>query len=527
MRAKPMILTVLDGWGISPENQYNAIHAAHTPNFDHWWKTQPCTTVETCGIHVGLPDGQMGNSEVGHANLGAGRVLYQDFTRIDLTVRQNRLHEIDAFQQTAAIIQKTGGHIHICGLLSPGGVHSHMDHLLAAVHTARHLGTNEIFIHAFLDGRDTPPRSALGYLATFEAELNTLGAGRIVSVCGRYWVMDRDKRWERVKRAYAMLTMGEGARAKNAQTAVQAAYDRGENDEFIQPTLIPNAHGEITTFNDGDVVWMMNFRADRVREISHALLDPNPDTIPGNPGFTGFIRPRQPKLAGYLCLTEYDAILPNTVIAFPPQTLINTLGETLAKAGLKQLRAAETEKYAHVTYFFNGGQEISFAGEERLLVPSPQVATYDLQPEMSAIELTDRVIACIQSGQYDFIVLNYANPDMVGHTGQFAVTVQAIETVDLCLGRVMDALQAVGGEMVITADHGNADCMVDESGQPHTAHTVNPAPLIYLGKQSIHLTHGRLCDVAPTLLWLMELIKPEEMEGHSLATRIAPINKPG
>ncbi|MBF0428689.1 MAG: 2,3-bisphosphoglycerate-independent phosphoglycerate mutase [Magnetococcales bacterium] len=513
MRPKPMILIVLDGWGMRQATQDNAIHHATTPHFDHWWQTRPHALLATCGGDVGLPDGQMGNSEVGHANLGAGRILYQDFTRIDRATRTGGLAEIPAFIQSANRAKATGGAIHICGLLSPGGVHSHSDHLLAAVATARSLGVEKIWIHAFLDGRDVPPRSALDYLDPFQTQLTAMKAGRIASVCGRYWVMDRDKRWDRVARAYALLTQGIGERAVDAHAAVTAAYSRGEDDEFVQPTLITDPQGIGTTLADGDVVWMMNFRADRVREISHALLDSD---------FTGFTRAARPALAGYLTLTEYDPTLPEVLVAFPPQTPVNTLGEILAHHGLQQLRAAETEKYAHVTYFFNGGQEVCFTGEDRLLIPSPRVATYDLQPEMSAIELTQSVLERIDSGRYDFIVVNYANPDMVGHTGHFHATVKAIETVDHCLGQLADAALAIGGELLITADHGNADCMMGESGQPHTAHTLNPAPLIYLGKRTLHLADGRLCDVAPTVLSLLGLPQPPQMEGNSLAIRMSP-----
>ncbi|MBF0126769.1 MAG: 2,3-bisphosphoglycerate-independent phosphoglycerate mutase [Magnetococcales bacterium] len=509
MRPTPTILAVLDGWGMRPDTRHNAIHAAPTPNFDRWWRTRPHALVETCGPHVGLPEGQMGNSEVGHANLGAGRVLYQDFTRIDLAVREDRLRDNPAVVQTVRQVRAASGRLHVCGLLSPGGVHSHMDHLLAAVEAAHRLGTGEILIHAFLDGRDVPPRSALAYLDAFTARLSALGAGRIVSICGRYWAMDRDRRWERVARAYDLLTRGVGGTATDPRSGVRAAYQRGEDDEFVQPTLIPDPRGTPVTVEDGDGVWMMNFRADRMREISHAFLDRD---------FTGFHRTARPLLSGYLCLTEYDSTLPDALIAFPPQSLVNTLGEVLATHGLRQLRAAETEKYAHVTYFFNGGQERSFTGEERLLIPSPQVATYDLQPEMSATPLTDQVVAAVNGRAYDFIVVNYANPDMVGHTGHFDATLQAIQTVDLCLGRLAESALNAGYQMLITADHGNADCMVGDSGQPHTAHTLSPAPLLYLGPQAIRLTDGRLCDVAPTLLWLMGLPRPEEMDGHSLAS---------
>ncbi|MBF0418265.1 MAG: 2,3-bisphosphoglycerate-independent phosphoglycerate mutase, partial [Magnetococcales bacterium] len=415
------------------------------PHFDQWWQTRPHALVQTSGEAVGLPEGQMGNSEVGHANLGAGRILYQDYTRVDRAVRAGQLVGNPALAQTVQKALAAGGAIHIMGLLSPGGVHAHSDHLLGAVAAARDLGAERIFVHAFLDGRDTPPRSALEYVAAFETGLRTLNAGRIVTVCGRYWAMDRDKRWERVARAYAMLLDGTGERAASALSAIEVAYARGEDDEFVQPSLIPDATGRVVVIEDGDAILMMNFRADRAREIAHALLDPEPDPKAGTPGFTGFPRARRAHLSGYMCLTEHDATLPGVLVAFPPQLPTMTLGEVLSGMGLRQLRAAETEKYAHVTYFFNGGQEICFPGEDRLLIPSPKVATYDLQPTMSAYELTDQVVARIESGIYDLIVVNFANPDMVGHTGKFDAAIQAIETVDRCLGRLATAVLTQGG----------------------------------------------------------------------------------
>ncbi|MBF0261858.1 MAG: 2,3-bisphosphoglycerate-independent phosphoglycerate mutase [Magnetococcales bacterium] len=518
MRPRPMTLVVLDGWGMRGETRFNAIHHAATPHFDQWWQTRPHALVQTSGEAVGLPEGQMGNSEVGHANLGAGRILYQDFTRVDRAVRAGELSGNPALVQTVHKAIAAGGAIHIMGLLSPGGVHSHSDHLLGAVAAARDLGAERIYVHAFLDGRDTPPRSALEYVASFEAGLQALQAGRIVTVCGRYWAMDRDKRWERVARAYAMLLEGRGEPAMSALAAIESAYERGEDDEFVQPSVIPDGSGRVVVLEDGDAILMMNFRADRAREIAHALLDPEPDPAAGVPGFTAFPRARRARLSAYMCLTEHDATLPGVVVAFPPQNPTMTLGEVLAGLGLRQLRAAETEKYAHVTYFLNGGQEICFPGEDRLLIPSPKVATYDLQPEMSAFELTDQVVARVESGVYDLIVVNFANPDMVGHTGKFEATIQAIETVDRCLGRLAGAVLAQGGELLITADHGNADCMFDnETEGPHTAHTLNPAPLVHVGARALRLADGRLCDVAPTILKLMGFAIPPEMEGVALA----------
>ncbi|MBF0215255.1 MAG: 2,3-bisphosphoglycerate-independent phosphoglycerate mutase [Magnetococcales bacterium] len=525
MRPKPLILTVLDGWGMRGETRDNAIHSASTPHFDGWLATRPHALLITCGEDVGLPEGQMGNSEVGHANLGAGRILYQDFTRVDRAVRFGELVTNPALVRTVGQAVERGGTVHILGLLSPGGVHSHQDHLLGAVRAARDLGARRIAVHGFLDGRDTPPRSACGFIDAFEAGLKALGAGRLATVCGRYWAMDRDKRWDRVARAYALLVAGEGDRAASGREAVEAAYARGEDDEFVQPCLIPDAEGRSDSLADGDAVLMMNFRADRAREIAHALLDPDPDPDRGIAGFVHFSRAVRPVLAGYMSLTEHDATLPGVAVAFPPQIPRMTLGEVLSLQGFRQLRAAETEKYAHVTYFFNGGQEVCFPGEERLLVPSPGVATYDLQPEMSADSLTDQVIERVATGDYDFMVVNYANPDMVGHTGRFEAAVVAIETVDRCLGRLAEAVLAMDGELLITADHGNADCMVDElSGAPHTAHTLNPAPLLHVGRRHLTLRDGRLCDLAPTILTLMDLPIPAEMEGESLASGLSDGN---
>ncbi len=511
MRPKPMVLVVLDGWGFRQETRHNAIHTASTPNFDRWWREQPHSLVETSAGHVGLPDGQMGNSEVGHMNLGAGRIVYQDFTRINKAVKEGSFHKNPAMLDAISKARKAGGAVHIMGLYSPGGVHSHTDHMLAAVEMAKQNGVEKIFVHAFLDGRDTPPRSALEFDADFQAGLARIGAGRVASVCGRYWIMDRDKRWERVSKGYEMLTEGKGFTAPDARSAIQAGYGRDENDEFVKPTVVVDGNGQaIGVVRDGDAILSLNFRADRVREITQALTDD---------AFTGFERKARPRLSGYVCLTLYAESLTNVGVAFPPETLQDILGQIVARLGLTQLRAAETEKYAHVTYFFNGGEETPFQNEDRLLIPSPKVDTYDLQPEMSAPELTDALIERVQSGKYDLIVCNYANPDMVGHTGIFDAAVKAIETVDRCLGRLADAVQAAGGEMLITADHGNADQMVDEiTGEAHTAHTNNPAPLLYVGRRNLVLANGALCDIAPTLLTLMGLDQPAAMSGRSLVT---------
>ena len=518
MRPKPIVLVILDGWGICAETQHNAIHQAKTPHFDQWWQNQPHALVQTCGEHVGLPEGQMGNSEVGHTNLGAGRIVYQDFTRINLAVKNGELSKNSALTHTVGAALANHGAVHLCGLLSPGGIHAHSEHLLATVVAAKNQGAKQICIHAILDGRDTPPRSAHTYLKAFQEALEQIGVGRIATVCGRYYAMDRDNRWERVQKAYDMLTLGVGHQAMDPLDALQKGYDRGESDEFLQPTHILAHSAAPTTLADGDSLLMLNFRADRMRELCHALLDPQE----GTGAFRGFVRQRQPKLAAMLTMTQYDATLPSVVVAFPPSSLDNILGEILSQQGLRQLRAAETEKYAHVTYFFNGGKEKVFPGEERLLIPSPKVATYDMQPEMAAEALTDQLVerltkAADQEGAgFDFVVVNYANPDMVGHTGHFDKAVCAIETVDRCLGRLVQAVRSIGGELLITADHGNADCLLEPvSAQPHTAHTTAPAPLIYLGRPA-EAQDGRLCDIAPTLLRLMNLPQPTQMTGTPL-----------
>ena len=512
MRPKPMILVILDGWGMCNETEHNAIYHAQTPHFDRWWKSRPHALVQTCAEHVGLPDGQMGNSEVGHMNLGAGRIVYQDFTRINLSVQNGSYIHNPELKSTIQKANQTGGAIHLFALLSPGGVHSHTDHILATVQASKQHGAKRIYIHAVLDGRDTPPRSALDFLKTFQEGLIKIGAGQVVSVCGRYYAMDRDKRWKRVQKAYDMLTLGHGKSYTSAASAIQEGYLRGEDDEFIQPSLIV-APGDSSVFlKDGDALLMLNFRADRVREMCHALLDPNE----GERAFTGFERIKIPKLSSMFTLTRYDDGLDKAVVGFPPQTLNHLLGDVFADNSLTQLRAAETEKYAHVTYFFNGGKETPVLGEERLLLPSPSVDTYDLKPEMSAETLTDQLLERIALGKYDCIIVNYANSDMVGHTGKFDAACLAIETIDACLGRLAQAVHQAGGEMLITADHGNADCMQDAvTGQPHTAHTQNPAPLIYLGREA-QAQDGKLCDIAPTLLYLMDLPQPKEMEGVSL-----------
>ncbi|MBM3547180.1 MAG: 2,3-bisphosphoglycerate-independent phosphoglycerate mutase [Alphaproteobacteria bacterium] len=505
-RPKPVVLCILDGWGHRAEPaDDNAILKARTPNLDRLARLWPISFLDASELHVGLPKGQMGNSEVGHMNLGAGRVVMQDLPRIDLAVEDGSLASMPPLTQFIGKLKAAGGTCHLMGLLSPGGVHSHQDHIAALAKTVAAAGV-PVVVHAFLDGRDTPPKSADGFLAKFIADSNaTIG-----TVSGRFFAMDRDKRWERVEEAWKTMVLAEGARATDARTALAASYAAGKSDEFVPPTVIADYAG----MKDGDGVLMANFRADRARELLTALLDP---------AFKDFARPRSPKLVA-LGLTEYSTQLNRFLdTLFPPIGLAHTLGEIVADAGLKQLRIAETEKYAHVTFFFNGGEEREFAGESRILVPSPKVATYDLKPEMSAPEVTDRLVEAIRSGAFDLIVVNYANTDMVGHTGDMDAAIKAVEAVDACLGRLVGAVEAAGGAMLITADHGNAEQMRDhETGQAHTAHTLNLVPAMLVGAGSgLALVDGKLADVAPTLLEVMGLPKPTEMTGRSLLRRPA------
>ncbi|MCB1667662.1 MAG: 2,3-bisphosphoglycerate-independent phosphoglycerate mutase [Pseudomonadales bacterium] len=506
---KPLALLILDGWGHRDNTEHNAIHAAKTPIRDHLWAERPHTLIDTSGLAVGLPEGQMGNSEVGHMTLGAGRVVYQNFTRINKAISDGDFFENPTYCN--AIDQAVGNNkaVHILGLLSPGGVHSHEDHMLAMAELAVGRGARKIFLHAFLDGRDTPPRSAEASLVKASRKLAELGAGHIASICGRFYAMDRDNRWDRVEAAYNLLTQGKAEfTAKNAVDGLQAAYQRGENDEFVKPTTICDDNQMPVTINDGDTVLFMNFRPDRARQLSHAFVTES---------FAGFERATRPRLADFIMTTEYASDI-HTGCAFPPESLKNSLGEYLSHQNKTQLRIAETEKYAHVTFFFSGGQEELYPGEDRILIPSPKVTTYDQKPEMSAYEVTDKLVAAIESGKYDTIICNYANCDQVGHTGIFEAAVKAVEIVDECLGKIVDALKKAGGECLITADHGNVEQMFDEvSGQLHTQHTTLPVPLIYVGEKDITLDEGGiLADVAPTMLTLMGLPQPEEMTGRSL-----------
>lgn len=503
-----MVLVVLDGWGYSEKTAYNAIHSAHTPVWDRLWNSYPHTLLRCSGADVGLPGDQMGNSEVGHLNLGAGRVVYQEFTRVSHAIKTGYFFANQTLTDAVDLAVRTDRAVHILGLLSPGGVHSHEEHIYAMAELAIRRGAPRVYLHAFLDGRDTPPKSAETSVHAMEERFTALGGGRFASLIGRYYAMDRDHRWPRIQAAYDLITRGIAAfQAPDALTGLEMAYARGETDEFVQATAIVPPGTAPVQMRDGDVLIFMNYRSDRARQITRPFVEPE---------FEGFQRSVSPRLGAFVSLTEYSKEF-GIPVAFPPERLHNVLGEHVARLGLHQLRLAETEKYAHVTFFFNGGEERALEGEDRILVPSPLVATYDLKPEMNAPEVTDRLVDAISSGKYDLIICNYANPDMVGHTGNFEAAVQAIEAIDRCLGRVLEVIQAVGGELMITADHGNAEQMQgDNTGQPHTAHTSNPVPLVYVGRPAHIAPTGVLADVAPTLLYLMGLEKPVEMTGHPL-----------
>ena len=497
------MLLILDGWGHREDTAHNAIAKANAPNWRRLLAEYPHTLVDTFGEHVGLPHGQMGNSEVGHMNIGSGRIVYQDLTRIDAGIADGTFFENAALAGACDAAKRTGGTLHVLGLASPGGVHSHEDHILAMLDLAARRGVARVAVHAFLDGRDTPPRSARATLEKFEAKCASIPGARVASVSGRYFAMDRDKRWDRVQLAYDAIANAESPlHAASAVEALELAYARGENDEFVKPTVV----GDGAKVVDGDAVVFMNFRADRAREISHAFVDAS---------FDGFRRARKIELSAFVSLTDYEKGLAVSAIAYPAQSMHNSLGEYLASLGLAQLRIAETEKYAHVTFFFSGGREAPFDREERILVPSPHVATYDLKPEMSCPEVTDRLVEAIASRKFDFIVCNIANADMVGHTGIEAAAIKAVEAVDVALGRLTDAIVAAGGEMLISADHGNLEQMIDANGIAHTQHTVGPVPLVYVGRKAT-LHHGALRDLAPTVLALMGLPQPAEMTGHNL-----------
>ena len=508
---RPIALVILDGFGCRESTPDNAIALAKKPNWDALMATCPHTAIDASEFAVGLPRGQMGNSEVGHLNIGAGRVVYQDYTRIDHAIETGEFARNPALAKAVDAARAGNGTLHVLGLASPGGVHSHEGQIAAMIGLAAAGGAPRIHVHAFLDGRDTPPQSASASLALLDDVCARHPGARIASIVGRYYAMDRDKRWERLAEAYDLLVDGRAPyTAPSAEAGLAAAYARGETDEFVRATSIVPAGAVPSRIADGDAIVFMNFRADRARQLARALTDR---------AFDGFERRRTPRLATFVCLTSYGDELKGLPVAFPPQSVENGFGAYLASLGLTQLRIAETEKYAHVTYFFSGGVEAPYPGEDRVLVPSPKVATYDLKPEMSAFEVTDRLVAAIASGKYDAIVCNYANGDMVGHTGDIDAAVKAIETLDACIGRVVTALRAVGGELLITADHGNAEKMRDETtGQPHTAHTLNLVPCVYLGRPAKIAAGGSLQDVAPTLLAMLGLAQPAEMTGQSLVS---------
>lgn len=505
----PLVLLILDGWGYRENRDHNAIACAHKPTWDKLWSNYPHTLISGSGKCVGLPDGQMGNSEVGHLNIGAGRIVQQDLTRIDSAISDGSFFTNPVLKDAFTLAKNTNKSVHVLGLLSPGGVHSHENHLHAIVEMAASEKISSLFLHPFLDGRDTPPQSALASIHALERRCQESGCGKIASLTGRYYAMDRDNRWDRIQKTYNLLVSGVAERtAATAEEGLALAYQAGETDEFVQPTSIHAANKTPACIQDGDIVIFMNFRADRAREITQTFTDPD---------FHAFKRDKVLKLGQFVCLSEYDERF-KIPVAFPPIPLTHLFAECVSHAGLKQLRIAETEKYAHVTFFFNGGIETPFPQEDRVLIPSPKIATYDLQPEMSARELTQRLINEIKNGQYGVIICNFANPDMVGHTGNLKAAIQAIEVIDECLGYIVPELQKAGGELLITADHGNAECMYDcTTRQPHTAHTSDPVPFIYVGRNAqIIKENGKLSDIAPTMLYLLNLPKPQEMTGSSL-----------
>jgi len=505
---RPMVLLILDGWGYSDKPQFNAIAAANKPVWDNLWNNFPHTLIRTSGAAVGLPADQMGNSEVGHLNLGAGRVVYQEFTRVSRAIKTGSFFSNRTLTDGVDLAIENGKAVHILGLLSPGGVHSHEEHIHAMVELAVQRGAGKVYLHAFLDGRDTAPRSAAASIELMEEKFGQLGGGRFASIIGRYYAMDRDHRWPRIQAAYDLITQGKADyKAVDAMSALQMAYARDESDEFVKATAIIPEGTQPVSVADGDVVVFMNYRSDRARQITRPFIEKE---------FDGFVRESKPELGDFISLTEYKSDF-DVAVAYPAERLKNVFGDYVARHGLRQLRLAETEKYAHVTFFFNGGEEEPFEGEERILVKSPMVQTYDLQPEMNAPEVTDKLVTAIESGTYDVIICNYANPDMVGHTGKFDAAVKAIESIDACVGRVVDVLERCGGEMLVTADHGNAELMLDnDTGQVHTAHTTNLVPLIYFGRPAKMSEHGALSDIAPSMLYLMNMELPPEMTGTPL-----------
>lgn len=511
VRYKPVVLIIMDGFGINGNIEGNAVKAANKPNLDRFYREYPNTIIHTSGMDVGLPEGQMGNSEVGHTNIGAGRIVYQDFTRITKSINDGEFFKKKEFLDAIENCERNNSKLHLMGLLSDGGVHSHNTHLYALLELAKMQHFDDVFIHCFFDGRDVPPDSAKKYVLELENKLKETGVGKIASIMGRYYAMDRDNRWERVELAYNAMVLGKGLYAASALQGVLDSYEREEYDEFVRPTVITEFDKPVAVIGENDSIIFYNFRPDRAREITRAFVDED---------FKGFKREKGFFPLNYVCMTQYDAAIKNVSVAFKPESLDNTFGEYISKKGYTQLRIAETEKYAHVTFFFNGGVEKVYEGEDRVLIPSPKVPTYDLKPEMSAYEVTDEVLKRIASGRYDVIILNLANPDMVGHTGVFSASKAAIEAVDKCLGRIIPAVLAQGGAALITSDHGNAEQEIEyETGAPYTAHTTNAVPLIAAGLGNIKLKEGRLADISPTLLDIMGLEKPPEMTGESLILR--------
>lgn len=509
---KPVALIVLDGFGLREDRFGNGVKMANLPNYTKFLKEYPNTQISASGEDVGLPAGQMGNSEVGHLNIGAGRIVYQELTRITKEIESGDFYKNPRFLEVIRHVKENNKGLHLMGLVSDGGVHSHIDHLFALIRLAKGEGLERVYIHCFLDGRDTPPRSAKGFIDSLENEIEEIGVGKIATISGRYYAMDRDRRWDRTKLAYDAIVSGRGRRAASAAEAVDLAYELGENDEFVLPTVISNPEGDQTRVENEDGIIFFNFRPDRARQMTRALIDTDFDYFQREKGYLPLY---------FVTMTSYDKTIENVKVAYEPSKLINTLGEYISKKGLKQLRMAETEKYGHVTFFFNGGVEEANPNEDRILIPSPKVATYDLQPEMSAAQLTEKLLEKINENIYDLIIVNYANPDMVGHTGVLEAVIKALETVDRCVGKVINKILSKGGRAIITSDHGNAEDMINKENEtPITSHTSNPVPLILVGEENVSLRKdGRLADIAPTLLELLKLEKPEEMTGKTLIQR--------
>ncbi|NLI61024.1 MAG: 2,3-bisphosphoglycerate-independent phosphoglycerate mutase [Clostridiales bacterium] len=514
MAKKLTALVIMDGFGLSDAKEGNAVDQARTPNFDKYWNEYPHGQIHASGLDVGLPEGQMGNSEVGHLNLGAGRIVYQDYTRVSKAIEDGIFFNNQAFLKAIDNVKANNSRLHLMGLVSDGGVHSHIEHLYALVELAKQKGLDQVYIHCFMDGRDVPPASGKDYIIALEEKLRQYEFGKIATVMGRYYAMDRDNRWDRVKMAYDALVEGQGVFAQSGAEAMDKSYNAQETDEFVKPSVVLENGKPVTTIGENDSIIFFNFRPDRARELTRSFIDQD---------FDGFSRGKGYFPVTFVTMTQYDATFENVHIAFLPDELTNTFGEYISRQGKTQLRMAETEKYAHVTFFFNGGVEVPNQGEDRVLIPSPQVSTYDKKPSMSAFEVTDEAEKRIASEEYDVIILNFANCDMVGHTGIIEAAVEAVETVDYCMGRIVEAIRKVGGSVIVTADHGNSEKMLDHAtGEPHTAHTSNPVPFIFIDDSLKHATireDGRLSDVAPTLLDLMGLDKPAEMTGKSLIVR--------